>query len=148
MSTVCVCHFFISIVAVIVESGTSPSNFWYAILFEYPHYLFISPIATVLGIVSVLFQAHTMLSRRSLGALSLYGLGCQSVIFTLVKYAWIWRYEAYHWPFGTVWWLRWVGWASLDNLIFALVQGVLFCIAWRRRDGGEVVREREPLLQP
>ena len=47
---------------------------------------------------------------------------------------------------GLITWYQLVGWAAIDNLVFAFVQAVLFFIAWRRRGPDGTVDETMPLL--
>lgn len=121
---------------------------WFSLYISY-HMFFISPITTILGLISMVLQAQESLSRTSLGALSLWGLGTQACVFTLVGCAWLVRFP----DVGLdgiievpIRWFLYAGWAAVDNLIFAIVQAVLFYIAWKRRDRERSVNERTSLL--
>ncbi len=48
---------------------------------------------------------------------------------------------------GFVSWYQLVGWAPVDNLVFAFVQGVLFFLAWGRRGTNGSLGEETPLLR-
>jgi hypothetical protein len=152
---------FISLVPVAFEStlpldepGTSPNRGWFSALFAGFHYYYISTVVTLLGIASFYFQARELLSRTDRGAISLRGLASQAIIFALVGLTWIFRLTASCdffrglTPLGAlIKWYRLVGWAAVDNLVFAFVQAVLFYIAWRRRGEEGTVDETTRLLQ-
>jgi len=68
-------------------------------------------------------------------ALTLLPFGLQAFRMTIPR-----EYRRYFGP-----WYEMVGWASVDNLVFAFVQAVLFLMAWRRLSATPGM-EREPLL--
>lgn len=80
------------------------------------------------------------------------GLAVQAVVFALVAACWPFRMTlpSSFWhskPFG---WYQSIGWATVDNAVYAVVQTVLLLIVVRRgREVQEVVvsGEREPLLE-
>lgn len=106
------------------------------------------------------------------GALSVYGLGCQAVVFGLAALAWAFRLRLgplsrpggsnqpeFDWgrdAFGLACtWYQLAGWAAVDNGVYAVVQGCLFLLArglWpgttTTTGGGhvDVAPERQPLL--
>lgn len=112
------------------------------------HIMFANPVVTIAGLASVGFQARETLSRRSLGALSLSGLAMQASIFMLVGLAWLSRLQGTSvFASDPVGWFLFGGWTVVDNLVFAFVQAILFCIAWMRRENRQVTDETSPLLQ-
>ena len=158
-ATVCIAYstfLLISLVPVAFES-TLPNDSnrgWFSALFGGYHSFYISPVVTLLGIASLYFQARETLSGTSNGAISLRGLASQAIIFTLVGFTWIFRLTASRDFFkgltplrALIEWYQLVGWAAVDNLIFAFVQAVLFCIAWRRRGEEATAEETRRLLQ-
>jgi hypothetical protein len=87
--------------------------------------------------------------------LSIFGLATQAIIFALVALSWISRVN---FPFELSLnilkaWYEVVGWAAVDNAIFAVAQFVLLCLAKHQRRGrvgssSSYTRpnEEEPLL--
>jgi hypothetical protein len=122
------------------------------------HAGYVSPFATVLGIASLFTQARILLyHRRAPGALSFTGLFVQATVFTLVGVSWIFRLTTEGLELGTytpiqaVWvWYELVGWAVIDNLEFAVVQGTLaFLVFGRKRWSVDAaaVDETTPLVR-
>ncbi|KAK1763427.1 hypothetical protein QBC33DRAFT_549651 [Phialemonium atrogriseum] len=120
-------------------------SLYYGVLFFYVNYFI-----TAIGIASLLLQ------WRQATALSLRGLFLQAVIFPAVAISW-YLFTYYDWhqegdpkdPPGFHGWYLFVGFTAVDNAVFAVVQGILFYIAWRRGfDEGKVlgVAEAQPLL--
>lgn len=104
--------------------------------------MFINPIVTVIGFASFFAQAHESRSRSSLGALSIKGLAIQAVVFAVVALYWQLRMRIPEegWDMSPqrsfITWYQLVGWAAIDNTVFAIVQAVLLWVARRQR--GEV----------
>jgi hypothetical protein len=108
----------------------------------------LGPIVQILGFVALCAQAIGIKSRSpgTQDALSVKGLLVQAVVFLLVGLSFLWRLRIPEDEEWSGYWLadlrRWywrVGSATLNNLIFAVVQGVLAWIAWRYKgDGGEI----------
>jgi hypothetical protein len=118
-----------------------------------PHLLYINPITAVTGIFSLFAQASQMGPQTSQSVLSTDGLLAQVILFAIIGISWVCRLvptgEFYDWDDPWMNWNMWfepVGWAVLDNLIFAFVHTALFCIAWRRRDNATIVDETTNLL--
>lgn len=108
----------------------------------------VQKVATIGSILSLFAQ------RSRATALDITGLAFQATIFTLVAISWIFRVVFPPAPIGKwtwhflVSWYEIVGWAAVDNGVFAFVQFVLYCTA-RRAQGramGERDSEDEPLL--
>ncbi|KAI1454089.1 hypothetical protein F4805DRAFT_461139 [Annulohypoxylon moriforme] len=92
------------------------------------HTIYINPVITILAAIAVFPQLNEMLSRKEPGALSTIGLLVQALVFVIVACVWPVRFTIGsddRVPLGA--WYQLVGWAAVDNLIFAIVQGVLFC---------------------
>ncbi|KAJ6049541.1 uncharacterized protein N7446_007133 [Penicillium canescens] len=128
----------------------------------------LNPLVTVLVVYAVFSQIREIKSARSPelssppgNALSICGLAAQAVVFAAVAFTWIWRvpienarlgWGTWSWPVvaldNLMYWYDLVGFPAFDNGVFAMGQGVLFVLAWRRGKGREnaVDREREPLL--
>lgn len=130
---------------------------WFSALLGGSLTLFINPLATLLGILAVIPQARQILSQPGIGAVSIWALALQAVVFSLVSASWTRRTqlpEEYYDPrmsplhFWEVWY-QLVGWATVDNAVFAAAQGLLFIIArghgHRSRDSG-TGDEYAPLL--
>ncbi|KAK8026493.1 ATP synthase F0 [Apiospora marii] len=130
-------------------------------LFHGLHSLWLSPLVTLLGLAAAFFQLREMRephgSSPGRSALSLVGLAAQAVTFAVVAVSWALR-VVFPWSdipadarlglgfFGS--WYQLVGWAAVDNGVFALVQGVVWCAAMRRIGGvGSGEGEREPLIR-
>ena len=79
----------------------------------------------------------------------------QAVVFALVALSWIKRVgfpydEVDHFPLSLFWsWYQLVGWAAVDNAVFALGQALLWGITTYLLDRGDITvdgDETEPLL--
>ncbi|KAI1944369.1 hypothetical protein LOZ12_004242 [Ophidiomyces ophidiicola] len=159
--TIYITFFLISVVPVIVESAlparrddVEQDRRWFSAMFSGVHMIFVHPIVTLLGFASLFAQARETLSRSSPGALSPLGLAAQAVVFAAVALYWpfrmtipeeFWRMSPWN---RLVAWYQLVGWATVDNTIFALVQAILFWIATRRTGDnlGLTSDETAPLL--
>jgi hypothetical protein len=123
---------------------------WAVALFGGGHSMFINPIVTILSITTLFAQVREILSQPSLRALSLVGLATQAVIFAIVAISWMMRVK-YPWnvlDFLTAWY-QLVGWAAVDNAVFAIVQAVLLLLALHhvgRHANKPPSGETEPLL--
>lgn len=112
-------------------------------------YLF-GPIVQLLGFAALTVQARGTISRGSAGALSIKGLVLQAVIYLLVGISFLFRLRIpseeldEHWIANVRDWDWTVGWAMINNVIFAVSQGILACIVLRR--GREEPDERSALL--
>lgn len=156
----------ITLVPSFIYAATIPTRdgerAWSMALFYAPHIFLINPFITMLEIGSFFAQGHEIWSgpAQPVG-LSVLGLGVQAAVFALVGVAWLGRLE-YDWdPYTSnpptlgalgMWFLL-AGSFAVDNLIFAVGQGVLFWLARRRYRTYERVDvpsdeegETEPLL--
>lgn len=110
----------------------------------------LGPIVQLLGLAALRVQARETRSRGSVGALSVRGLVFQAVVFLFIGLSFIYRLRIpageldEHWIVNVRDWYWTVGWAAINNLIFALCQGLLACIALRQ--GSKDPGEREALL--
>ena len=145
-----------------------PDARWFTSLLSSAHLMVVNPIAIVLAVVALVPQLREMRPPREPpsdsgpnlsantgqetaapddnGALSARTLAAQAVVFIVVGLSWLWRAPV---PFGTsfVSWYLSVGWATFDEVIFAVVQAVLWFIAVRKRVGIRPVDgEASPLL--
>lgn len=99
--------------------------------------MFINPVVTVIGLVSVVAQVCEKSPRTSPEALSIAGLVMQLVVFTLVGISWLFRLTMPddYWRMSSMralmTWYQLVGWAAVDNLVFAFVQAILLFIVLR-----------------
>ena len=130
---------------------------WFAAFFATFHLMFVNPVVTIIGLASVFPQARAISSRKSpgstpLAALSLWGLALQAIVFTVVGISWLFRLTVPKdfWQMSPIRalmvWYQIVGWAAVDNLIFAFVQAVLYFIAYRHRATYGGGSETAPLL--
>lgn len=128
-------------------------------LFSGYHAMFMNPIVTILALVALPCQARAIraLPFGDLKSLSLLGLLAQGVIFSVVAISWTMRVKFMDLSFRDVIsyglltfvsWYQMVGWAAVNNAVFALVQISLFCLARNWRVVKMVVAdgEGEPLL--
>ncbi|KAJ5752006.1 hypothetical protein N7520_008923 [Penicillium odoratum] len=132
---------------------------WGEAFFSGYHAMFMNPIVTILVLVALPCQARAMHAQpvRDLKSLSLLGLLAQGVIFGVVAVSWTMRVRsmdlssrdvvAYR-LLTFVSWYQMVGWAAVNNAVFALVQILLLCLArnWRGEKMAMADGEREPLL--
>lgn len=134
-------------------------NGWVRAIFGGIHLIHITPIMNLLALVALILQARTVRSNPTTGSLSVPGLAVQAIMFLLVGISWFFRLRL---PRGSLHtepgkpsystrtkievWYQTVGWATVGNLLFAVVQGVLFLIirGGRRNQSSSV--ETAPLL--
>jgi hypothetical protein len=130
---------------------------WFGAIYSGIHTLFLNWIVTGLGATALLFQVRETLLRLPSEALSHAGLAVQAAVFALIAVSWVMRVK-FPWElldghkitFGVlITWYEIVGWAAVDNAIFALIQIVLLWIVSHRssqriRAAGD---ESEPLLR-
>jgi hypothetical protein len=118
------------------------------------HSLFLSWIITGFNLVAIYLQVRETRLRSQEQALSRMGLTVQAVIFVLLACSWIGRVEfpyadgGFPWIYSSTWY-QLVGWATVDNGIFAIGQAILLWIVSRQEafDVGVVHGETEPLLR-
>jgi hypothetical protein len=124
---------------------------WFGALYHGIHTLLLSWIITGLGVAAVFFQARETVTRSPCQALSRVGLAAQAVVFALVAVSWVMR-VGFPWElldgrqvtFGVfTTWYELVGWAAVDNAVFALGQGVLWEVVSRHQVKGDNVSESE-----
>ena len=119
------------------------------------HTMFINPIVT--SLIFAAFWAQLAQVRSSDSAISATGLAAQAAVFAMVGLSWAFRLqlpkeyshsygEVVPWRTWLVIWYQLVGWATVNNLFFALVQLALLCITLARRPGQDSVGERTHLL--
>lgn len=110
--------------------------------------MIVNPIATTSSVLALFFQG------QKASALSFLGLATQAVVFAPVAFFWIWRVnyiDLREIPLPIPLyilkvWYEVVGWAAVDNAVFAIVQFVLLCLARRQQRGGHARPDQEPLL--
>ncbi|KAK2763256.1 hypothetical protein FQN54_009892 [Arachnomyces sp. PD_36] len=138
---------------VITGSNTgepSSDRKWGLDLFIGGHNVLILPAVTTLRALAIFIQARATIGNQP-SALSLLGLLVQAAVFTLVGLSWIVRVR---YPPSVNNWSSWyhsVGWPVVGNLVYAIGQAILWCLARygagerlssKLNAGGEV----EPLL--
>lgn len=135
------------------SNDTMSEHDWFDVLYVMMPMFVLGPIVQILGFVALWAQAAEIKSRSpgAEDALSVKGLLGQAVVFLLVGLSFLWRMRipgeegwSGYWLADLGGWYWSVGFATLDNLIFAVVQGVLAWIAWRyhdKGDGGEIEGE-------
>ncbi|KAF2844699.1 hypothetical protein T440DRAFT_473173 [Plenodomus tracheiphilus IPT5] len=118
------------------------------------HSQFLSWIVTSSNVVAVYFQIKETRLRPQEQALVGLGLALQAVVFTVLAFSWVGRiefpypYDGFQWTYLSAWY-QLVGWATVDNGIFAMGQMTLLWIiaGHRSRIHGGVHDETEPLLR-
>jgi hypothetical protein len=123
-------------------------------IFSGVHSLFLSWIVTGFNILAIYFQVKETRLRLQEQALSRMGLAVQVVVFILLAFSWIGRVEfpypdgGFPWTYMSTWY-ELVGWATVDNGIFAMGQAILLWIVSRQEafNSGVVHGETEPLLR-
>lgn len=130
-----------------LNPGEFEDRRWFGALFFGVHSMFINPIVTIGSILALYAQ------RQKAFALSISGLASQAVVFALVASSWTARvrFPAIEGVSLSllVAWYQLVGWAAVDNAIFAIVQFVLLCLAKQHQRGSVDIFTRpdeEPLL--
>jgi hypothetical protein len=137
-----------------------PSNdlyrLWFGALYHGIHTLFLSWIITGFGVAAVFFQVRKTVTLSPSQALSRVGQAAQAVVFALAAVSWVMRVrfpwellDGHQVTFGViVTWYELVGWAAVDNAVFALGQGVLLGVVSRHKVKVEETSEGEaqPLL--
>jgi len=117
----------------------------------------VGPMMQILGLAALRAQAFEIRSRDSSdaadSALSMRGLVVQAVVFLLVGISFMWRIRVpseeldEHFVVNLQMWYWTVGWATINNVIFAVAQGVLAWIAWCHEAVGGNLSERSALLE-
>lgn len=111
---------------------------------------FVGPLVQLSGVVALWAQARTIMSTEPPIALSVEGLLDQSLVFLLIGISFSFRFQMdpeYSNPYFIVYLRDWywsLGWATINNIIFAFGQGVLAIIACRYRSNRS--EELQPLL--
>jgi hypothetical protein len=120
---------------------------WFTAIFIAVHTIYINPIVTM-GIVLAFYS-----QREKASALSTPGLATQAVVFSLVALSWTSRVRFIDLDRVTlhvlIAWYQLVGWATVDNAIFAMIQFVLLCLSTHHKRGiadSFTQPEQEPLL--
>jgi hypothetical protein len=143
------------LVPVFLEATTSASNDqnhdlrWTSALLTYVHCTLVNPVVTILEFVALIAQFRQLQSRSHLGALSTNTLAAQAVVFALVALSWLKRItmSVHIRPSNghqVLVWYQVVGWAAIDNAIFAFSQAVLW---WKARQLPRYLdAENTPLL--
>ena len=149
----------ISVVPIFGDTANPPrkGRRWSGAMWSGIHSLLISWIVTGFGVAALGFQVRKTLSRPSDRALSRLGLVAQATVFALVAVSSVVRVE---FPWELLEGHRvnlgllcsryeLVGWAAIDNAIFALGQAVLLWITSRlaRLERKTPDDETEPLLR-
>lgn len=138
------------------HNGTAPAPSGAGMFFP-ANIMFIVPPVTLLTAASFYFEARAISSQPAggdgIGSLSQTGLLVQAVIFAAVALSWVHRAA---WPadrpgIGSGLWMGWyrlVGWAAVNNAIFAAGQAYLWFLV-RGRASAPIVGssgEAQPLL--
>jgi hypothetical protein len=110
------------------------------------HTMFVNPVVTFLGGLAFVAQARFMLSTPSRQALSVTGLTTQAIVFSFVGISWIFRLRLSHERYTSGIGSSFVGWAAVNNLVFALVQALLLVVMGWRTSAMNVGPESAPLL--
>ncbi|EIT77531.1 hypothetical protein AO1008_02849 [Aspergillus oryzae 100-8] len=128
------------------------SQRWDYGIFLGSHLIFVNPVVTLLALAALPAQLQE-LKWHGHAALSLTGLASQAVIFAVLSLSWLFRVRVYYnlSDFFRTWgsfisWYQLVGWAAVDHLVFAVVQGILFLIVLKRKRTVTAEGENEPLL--
>lgn len=141
----------------VIEFDSDTDREWYGVLFIAPMLYVVGPMMQILGLAALRAQALEIRSRNSSdaadSALSVRGLVVQAAIFLLVGVSFVWRIKVpseeldEHFIVNLHMWYWTVGWATINNVVFAVAQGVLAWIAWRHEAVGGHLSERSALLE-
>jgi hypothetical protein len=128
---------------------------WPMMLFFVVHSMFLSWVITGFNVAAIYFQVKELRSRPQEQGLSHWGLAIQTMVFMLLATSWVGRVQFPYKRFGGFpWqalsdWYQLVGWATVDNAIFAAGQATLLWIVSHHTDSasGALPSETEPLLR-
>ncbi|KPM41720.1 hypothetical protein AK830_g4815 [Neonectria ditissima] len=136
------------VIAVLPPTGTDAygDRRWISAVFGNVSSLVVNPIVTAVAIAAYFPQARELQSRSDVGAVSVLGLAVQAGVFLVVAIFWPLRMQVPR-NFSFSMWYQFGGWATLDNLVFAFVQAVLWLMS-RRLDGAvsQSTSESTPLI--
>ncbi|KAH7392463.1 hypothetical protein DE146DRAFT_141843 [Phaeosphaeria sp. MPI-PUGE-AT-0046c] len=148
---------FVSIIPVLSDAAFScrgPNRRMEMDIFFGIHTQFLSWIITSTYVVAIYFQIKEIRLRPQDQALVSLGLALQAVVFTLLAFSWVGRIRFPYPDGGLQWtylsaWYQLVGWATVDNSIFAIGQATLLSIIAGHRSciHTSVDSETEPLLR-
>jgi hypothetical protein len=110
---------------------------WVTAILSNTHAFLVNPIITIIAILALLPQARETWSRSEPGSLSVDGLAAQAIVFAIAALYWPRRMTLSE-DMGFFGWYFLVGWAAVDNFVFAFVQAVLWWISTRPRLSGSV----------
>jgi hypothetical protein len=122
---------------------------WPTALLEFFWLFLLGPAIQLLGVAAFIVQAWRV-RRGSNDVLSVQGLVVQAVVFFLVKISFLFRYRIppeeldEHFIVNLRSWYWRFGWATINNVVFALAQGMLAWLVLRRK--GNDTGERTALL--
>jgi len=125
---------------------------WTMALFHGVHTMLLSWFVTGLNVTAIYFQVRETRAQPQNHALSHVGLAFQAALFAFVAASWIGRvrfpYEGFErsWGFLSPWY-ELVGWATVDNFIFAMGQAIVLRTLLRQERRGAYGAQTEPLLR-
>ncbi|EED12094.1 conserved hypothetical protein [Talaromyces stipitatus ATCC 10500] len=117
----------------------------------------INPLFTLMAVVAFFYQVRVMPSAGHPNALSNWTLGLHFFTFLLLAISWPFRLilPPNMWQLGSkpailLEWYPWVGWACVNNAIFAIDQGMILLYSGRIGFDGTIkfTDERRPLINP
>lgn len=101
-------------------------------MYEALHVWCVNYLVTLIAFAAPILQVRAMRARTEPEALSQTGSALQGVVFAMVAISWSLRLQHGTSPFrGAREWYEWVGWATLDNMAFAIIQ-IIVCWTARR----------------
>lgn len=123
----------VPIIAEVASPGDHESSRLFRAAFFYMHSTFVNPVVTVGAISSFFCQKSTAY------ALNKSGLAVQALVFAIVALSWLFRIN---FPVVPQWslsilitWYELVGWAAVDNAVFAAVQFILLLATGHQQKG-------------
>ncbi|KAH6720755.1 hypothetical protein BKA61DRAFT_570403 [Leptodontidium sp. MPI-SDFR-AT-0119] len=135
------------LIDVLTPVGNPEDERWSSAIFIGVHTMLVNPLVTLGVFAALCFQWP----NARAAALSEVGLAVQAAVFALVALSWVGRVRFLEFDrglggFPVKTWYQLVGWAAVDNAIFAFVQAVLFFLRRQKFQSGKVGGEEEPLL--
>jgi hypothetical protein len=118
-----------------------------AVWYQFLHTRYINYFVTMLAFLALVPQARELRNRSDLGALSISGLMMQAIVFALVAGSWVCRLkvdDTTPLPSMSIWY-QWVGWTTIDNAAFSIVQLILWMMACQLAEPSQP-GETAPLL--
>ena len=148
--TIFVTFLVVSLGPIVFIAVISPNDQkWPIAFFQYAALIIENPIVTLLTVVAGCVEVRHLQLRSTVGSVSTGTLALQALVFVAVGITWNFRMAPLPRSDLAIMWYRLVGFAVLDNILFAVAQLGVWWVA-RRMDSGSGIAvmagESSPLL--